>query len=368
MILSKKENILFNRWKEVLIRRYGSSLDEEFALEAHENIVLAYNQFIASGCADSNFKDEICSSDENTSAQRLGEMLFYEKLTHLGLEPISQDVGPDFKVEIDGKTIWLELITPGIGEDKRISELLDSDPLRPCPYESEELRNRLLLRVSHAISEKLIKYEKYLRDGIVPAGDPLIIVLNDALLCSDSPFYGVSHNAEDGVGGTSLAEHAVYGIGPSRWVQENDLGKYISQRTYRDIVDNRPEPKKGGGVRGAVPVNIFGAPSEENSQLIAERAKIISAVYQLTLREDYGVLMHLRKKAETEDRLCETLLSKGKFVVNRNSRNPIDFRIQHRLKTVVVAPALSHRELWDLEVRRLRSIFGPGVPDQPFPG
>jgi len=362
------EKELFNRWKEILVRRYGEGFGEGFVQEAHENLMSTYRMFAGSDCADPHFIDEVCSSDLNKSAQRLGEVLLYERLLHLGLEPTSKPKGPDFRVEINGRPVWLELVTPGVGDDNRISDLFSAhNSLYPCAEQAIELRQRSLLRVSNAISGKLAKYEDYLRDGVVPPEEPLIIVVNDALLCPDSFFYGISHNADHGVGGVSLAEHAVNSIGQSIWVAGEEPGRYAIERTYRDMVDNRPEPKKDGGVRGTVPVSLFANPTEPHAKAAAERATIISAVLQITLREDYGVLMQLRAKAETEERLMETIISRGTFVNNPRANNPVGVDVSTLLTTVVVAPTLSPRDLWDLETRRLKLFLGDVFQEKPFP-
>lgn len=353
------EKELFSRWRETLARRYGKILGEESVQRAHENLVSSYENFVASDCADPHFSSEICSSDSNKSAQRLGEMLLYEKLINLGLNPISKPKGPDFLIEISGRYIWLELVTPSIGDDYRIGDLFEAhDPLSPCPEQATELKNRLLLRISSAISSKLVVYEKYLRDGVVPSTDPLIIVINDALLCPDSSFYGVSHGADKGIGGGSLAEHAVNGIGASVWAWGQDAMKYELQDTFRNLVENRPEPKKDGGPRQDVPVSLFVYPTEPHAEKYAQRATIISAVLQMTLREDYGLFMLFREKAKTEDRLFETLLSGVVFVENPRANNPVDVQALALLKTNVLAPALSAKELWDLQNRRLKLLFG----------
>jgi len=362
------ENKMFEMWRETITRRYGDAFDQNFVQQAHENLVSAYRKFIASGCADPHFINEICTSDLHKSAQRLGEVLLYERLSHLGLSPTSKAKGPDFQVEINGRTVWLELITPSAGDDSRIGELIDAqDPLHPCPEQASELKRRSLLRVSNAVSAKIAKYEQYLEDKVVSAEAPLVIVVNDALLCPDSFYFGVSFNAGNGIGGVSLAEHAVNSVGPSMWVKRQNSGQYVLEHTFRETVKNRPEPKKDGSPRQPVPVSLFGNPTEPDAQAAAKRASIISAVLQVTLREDYGVFMLLRDKAETDERLCEALLSKGILVKNQNSKNPLDAETSSLLTTVVVAPALTTREVWDLENRRLKQLFGDAYQEKPFP-
>lgn len=362
---------LFQRWRATLERRYGQGFPAEFVEKAHENLLAAYARFDDSGCADSQFLAELRSANANKSAQRLGEMLLFERLQHAGYRPEASPGGwgPDFRVEQDGKQICLELITPSIGDDVRINELFAShDPLNPCPEAATELRQRTLLRMTGAIAEKLVKYEGYLRDGVVDPQDMLVIVVNDALLCPDAFFYGVSHNADAGIGGQSLAEHAVYGFGHSIWEPNSGGANPVRKSTFRESVDNRPEPARNGDPRKPVPVSLFGSPAEEKAAEIAERALIISAVLQVTLREDYGVMMILRDKAETDERLAEGLVQPGILVPNPRAKNPIDHKSQRGLMKVVDAPPLTVKELWDLNNRHLKMLLGDDYKEQPFPG
>ncbi|TWI47106.1 hypothetical protein IQ22_04379 [Pseudomonas duriflava] len=363
-------NEVFQRWKVTLERRYGDGFPAEFVDTAHENLLAAYASFHASGCADSKFLRELCSSDVNKSAQRLGEILLFERLKHAGYDPkpSHNGWGPDFLVQQDGKKICLELITPSTGDDLKINRLFSSHkPLEPCPHAAIELRQRTLLRMTAAIAEKLGKYEGYLSDGVVSSQDVLVIVVNDALLCPDTFFYGVSHNADSGVGGQSLAEHAVYGFGHSVWEPDNEGTNYILRSTFREFVDNRPEPKRDGSARGPVPVSLFKTPDQQEAAEIAQRASVISAVLQVTLREDYGVLMLLREKAETEERLIEGQLRPGVLAVNPRAVNPLYVPLQHGLMKMVDAPPLSLKEAWDLKNRELKMILGEGYKEQPFP-
>lgn len=321
------ETILFERWKETLIKRYGhGDSNHEFVVQAHANLIEAYGKFIASGCADPHFIQEICSTDSYKSAQRLGEMLLYERLNHAlpSINISSKSNGPDFRIEIDGKPAWLELVTPSIGDDIRITELQEAyNPLFPCPDAATELRERHLLRVTSAIASKLEAYEKYIAKEIVPPDQPLIIVINDSLLCGDLFGYGVYTGPIAGVSGSSLASEAVHGLGHSIWVKEQENGNYELQQTYREEVKNRPEPTGKGHKRKPVQVNLFSTQKSESTHV--NRAKIISAVMQLTLREDHGLFMHFRNHAETQDRLLDSILPNNcVMVINPTATNKID--------------------------------------------
>lgn len=297
-------------------------------------------------------------------------MLLFERLKHAGFDPQPSpgSWGPDFWIQQGGKRICLELITPSAGDDSKISELFTAhDPLNPCPIAATDLRQRTLLRLTGAVAEKLVKFEGYLSDGIVDREDILIIVVNDALLCPDSFFYGISHNADSGVGGQSLAAHAVHGFGHSVWELGED-SNYVRKSTSRELVDNRPEPQRDGRIREPVPVSLFGNPVDPKAAKIAKRASIISAVLQVTLREDYGVLMVLRDKAETSERLFEGLLTPGVLVPNPRAQNPVDVLLQSALMRIVDAPAPTAKEQWDLSNRHLKMLLGESYIEEPFPG
>ena len=361
--LEMTETELFNRWKETLIRRHGDS-DHEFVIQAHANLVEAYKRFKKSNCADPTFLKEICSHDLNKSAQRLGEMLLYDRLSHaFPSEAISSKAhGPDFLVEVDGRRIWLELITTTIGDDARIKELDDNyDPLNPSAEDSTELRKRHLLRITNAIDIKLKVYQKYLDEKdeakrrVMP-DDALIIVVNDAGLCPDIFGFGALVPVVEGVSGRPLIEEAVLGIGSVRGMKTEGKEGYVFKHTYRNEIPNRPEPTKLGERRKPVPVDLF-TPSHNKSQ-IQHDPKIVSALMQVTLREEYGLFMHLRHKAETEDRLGEMLLPEICVIVpNPTAFNQIDLATQRKLIQKTNLKPLSEKEAVELMGRHSRFLF-----------
>jgi hypothetical protein len=362
--LEMTEAELFNRWKETLSQRH-SDPNHEFVIQAHANLIEAYKKFQASGCADPTFFKEICSSDLNKSAQRLGEMLLYERLSHVfPPETISsKSYGPDFRVVVDGRPIWLELITPTIGDDLRIWELNDIyRPHNPCAEDTTELRERHLLRITNAIATKLKVYQKYLDETdetkkTVMPDDVLIIVVNDAILCRDLFGFGVFGDVMEGVSGRPFIEEGVLGIGIVRGVKTEDSNGYVMQHTYRNEIINRPELTIDGQIRKHVPVNLFTS-SHGQSQFPCD-PKIVSAVMQVTLKEEYGLFMHLRHKAETEDRLGEMLLPKISVIVpNPTALNQIDLATQRKLIQNTNLGPPSKEEAFELKVRHLKLVWG----------
>ncbi|WP_224776730.1 hypothetical protein [Achromobacter insolitus] len=98
------------------------------------------------------------------------------------------------------------------------------------------------------------------------------------------------------------------------------------------------------------------------------RVNHLCGVLQVTLREDYGVLMILRDRAETDERLAEDLVPPGILVSNPRAKNPIDLLSQRGLMKVVNVPPLTIKEMWDLNNPCMKMLFGDGYKEQPFPG
>ena len=352
------DQIILEKWKETLARRYGS-LGQEIVDVSLANLVNAYNEFILSQCVDSHFIPELTRNEGNKLAQRLGEMLLHERVKHAGFTLSSSDEGPDFLAQKDGESVWLELVTPSVGDDSRIDELHNNvDLLHPSATASDELRNRTLLRICAGIAAKLGKFEKYMKKGIVKPAERCVIVVNDALMCPDAPFFGVGLCAEQGIGGRSLVEHATLRFGHARWIESDTVGKYTLLPTFRDDAPNRPERENGGEARKAVPVSLFSPPDGNAGREIFERAKIISGVMQLTLREDYGFFMMLRDRAEYEDRIGTHLLDPGTLVCNLHAKNSLSDKLQFDLTRILNLEPLSADDALTLVKRRLDLLIG----------
>lgn len=347
--------MLAERCREALSTHY----DEDTVEASISQLVSVYSRFLESGCADSNFEALLKSQDKATFAQRLGEMLLFERLSHAGFQLKSADSGPDFRVEKNGKVAWLELVTPSVGEDSKIGELFDShDPLSPSPEATRETSERLLLRVCTGIEAKLSKFEYYRNKGLIKPDEACVIVVNDALLCSDFALSGVSFGASTGLGGSSLVEHAVLGLGHRYWVEDEVTGHYNLQQAFREETPNRPEPTKEGKKRTEVPVSLFTQPTSEQAQALSHRAQGISAVMQITLNAGYGYLMTLRDKAEQQDRLFEDLLFPGTLVKNPYANIALTPALEQDLRKITNLPPLSALEQQKLKQRRFDLLTG----------
>jgi hypothetical protein len=126
--------------------------------------------------ADKHFIEEFTSGEEAKFQQRYWEMLMYDHLIRCGYKEriTSCNRGPDFKVDIDGKTVWIECVAPGT--DKVLDEYwkrIRESGRGPGNF------NGLALRWTGSCDSKLKKIQGYIENGIINSGtDAVIIAIN----------------------------------------------------------------------------------------------------------------------------------------------------------------------------------------------
>jgi hypothetical protein len=153
-------------------------------------------------------------------------------------------------------------------------------------------------------------------------------------------------------------EHATLRYGHALWVEDGAPGQYKLVPTFRDRAPNRPESAVEGGSRHPVPVTLFAQPADDADREFFKRGNIISGVMQLTLREDYGLLMLLRDKAEKDDQLTARLLYPGTLVPNPYASHPLTDKLKEGLMKIANLKPLSIGEAMNLAERHLESLFG----------
>lgn len=185
------------RIREFVAGKYDPSNEKTHLIERH--ILNLWSQF--SSLADSNFVGELCNGSDNTFYQRYWEMSLGCRFLDLGLEVKSANLGPDFELSVDGKTVWVEAIAPDIGSGKnKVPELIYGQ-VRSVPS------NEILLRWTAAIEEKANRRVSYLESGVIDECDPFLIAINSSLL-GPSGFHGISQYP--------CALEAVYPVGPQQ--------------------------------------------------------------------------------------------------------------------------------------------------------
>ncbi len=119
--------------------------------------------------SDSHF----LSDAMNHFHQRFWEMYLCVTMRQRGFDiEKNGNEGPEFSIIIDGKKFWFEAIAPGAGmTDDRVPEIDLGEP-SSVPVE------KLLMRYTAALSEKLRKYQSYRVKGIISENDGYIVAIN----------------------------------------------------------------------------------------------------------------------------------------------------------------------------------------------
>ena len=104
--------------------------------------------------------------------ERWFEMYTGVSLLRRGFHVDSANRGPDFRLAVDGRRIWIECVCSTAGEEGHPDAVPEQEGAGWVPHDAIALRLRASLEV------KAQKYQRYLDDGIVNRNDPLIIALN----------------------------------------------------------------------------------------------------------------------------------------------------------------------------------------------
>jgi type I restriction enzyme S subunit len=265
------------------------------------------NAYADSGLSPPNFISEIEAGEEPKFWSCVWEAMLYAHLRSAGFSfravgTKAGQNGPDFCVDWDGKTIWIEAVVPkpvGIPDEYILPERSEEAVARRIPDKER------VLRCASVISDKQKKFTKYIESGIVKKSDCTVIAIN---VCQLAP-----HDFGDkGVSGYPLALEAVLPVGPLAAVMAPD-GKIDGPafNQYRPSI-----PKQKGA---EVPADKFLQPNFGN----------ISAILQGHQRHmpqgklDLGVIHNPSAAFPLPERI---LGSRVEFVVDRSDG---DFRIKN---------------------------------------
>lgn len=183
--------------------------------------------------SDSNFLIEFCGSDIKYFRSRLWEVILHEEFRKYRiLADVAPSKGPDFKLVINGRIVWVEAVCP---EPKDI-------PLETLEYPKEIGRvkvtsrpnNEILLRYSAAIFDKKRKIDSYFASGVICDGDAVVIAVDGRWLNAHvvSSFFGVSQ--------LPAVLEAVYPIGPiGIAINPFDMSVVSSGSQYRKEVEKK---------------------------------------------------------------------------------------------------------------------------------
>jgi type I restriction enzyme S subunit len=206
------------------------------AVEIERSQVIEYieglwERFSELNLNDTNFIERFTSGDINVFNQKFWELWLGCRFDELELNPTSEDFGPDLKIEINGRIIWVEAVCPTAGSG-------DNEIPRPDFAEGKggiKIRtynlpaNEILLRWTTAVAAKRAVFERYLQEGIITNEDPCVIAINSCLLGS---------NGFEGISQYPVALEAVYGIG----AQQIQINRQTLEEVGRNLAF-RPEIK-----------------------------------------------------------------------------------------------------------------------------
>lgn len=134
--------------------------------------------------------------------ERYWEMYLGCTLLELGLDLQKKRsiAGPDLFVIHNGQKIWIEATAPSQGQDNHADRVPDitAGVVQDVP------RDKLLLRLTHALWEKKQKFDKYVTDGLIDEQDIQVIAVSG------------SRFSRWAAGGLPLIVSAVYPFGAMR--------------------------------------------------------------------------------------------------------------------------------------------------------
>lgn len=129
----------------------------------------------------------------------LWELMLADILRDNGYEFQKHKDGPDFSIKVGGKTVWVEAVCPGLGEQGR------PDSLKPPTYTPRETKgspvpiDKVALRISGSLRAKSEKFKQYQGAGRIGPDDICLIALSAAKINLS--------------GGTSLGIRSTLGLG-----------------------------------------------------------------------------------------------------------------------------------------------------------
>lgn len=167
-------------------------------------------EYVEAGIGPPHLVDELETGDEGKLWSCIWEAMLYRHLRAQGYEPKgvgkrAGQHGPDFRVEHEGRTVWIEAVVPGpqgIPVDYLESPVLGGEIRAKTKPDDERV-----LRCTSVIADKRLKLDEYRGKGIIGANDCVVIALNICRL-SDFDFDG------NGISQYPLSMEAVFPIGP----------------------------------------------------------------------------------------------------------------------------------------------------------
>jgi type I restriction enzyme S subunit len=221
--------------------RVRAFLDQQYSASPHykASLLALWEKYLSLDLPTEHFVSEFTRDNRATILQRVWEMMVARHLDALGYAITIIDDGPDFRFEHEGRTIWVEAISPtpsGVPEDYMES-------LKPGEFKVGDVpHNEVLLRWTAALKEKHEKLQVYRTKGIVSGKDAFVVAVNGCQLERFPLQHGISQ--------FPYALEAVYPAGPLTVSIDKATG-----RVDKTFVSNRWSIKNAQGAD--VKTNLF---------------------------------------------------------------------------------------------------------------
>ncbi len=188
----------------VIQRRFPSNT---VALEHFGSLLVEYAE---AGIGPPHFVSELETSDEGKLRSCIWEAMLYRHLRQHGYEPRGTTTrggqnGPDFRIEHDGRTIWMEAVVPAPGgiPEAYLRRVGPGDKIRVKKKPDHER----VLRCTSVIRDKQRKLDRYREIGIIGDEDCVVLAVNICRLSDWDP-------DGNGISQYPLAMEAVLPVGP----------------------------------------------------------------------------------------------------------------------------------------------------------
>ncbi len=178
------------------------------------SLVSLWQKYLALGLPNAHFVAEFTNGRKECVFQRSWEMMVARHLDAQNHRISTADVGPDFRFEYGGLTVWVEAISP---EPKGLPAHWLEGPKPNEVKVSDVPHNEILLRWTAAFKEKWEKLAKYREAGIVGEKDAYVIAINGCQLGAIPLHHGISRYP--------FAVEAVYCVGPTAINIDRNTGK-----------------------------------------------------------------------------------------------------------------------------------------------
>jgi hypothetical protein len=183
------------------------------------SLIVLWEKYLALKLPTEHFVTEFTSGKKAVIFQRAWEMMVARHLDAQGYAISTKAHGPDFRFEHDGRTFWVEAVSPepmGVPGDYLEGPKPGEFKVGNVPH--EEVRRRW----TAAVKDKAIKLAGYKAKDIVSDDDVYIIAVNGCQLGALPIHHGVSQ--------LPYAVEAVYPAGPIAIPVDKKTGAFGTQR------------------------------------------------------------------------------------------------------------------------------------------